>query len=203
MKKIFQLPILVVLFASCGQPNTGSDNTTGTIPLFEMSNNPENAQNITLRLVERIDADTAITYVARGLYQADTVGFDIQMAKQIAAGINADGLVNEDAGFTTGTITFLRSGPESDRFAVALAKLWNINDVSKMKQTPVTPLVFSSNRESVDYDKSFTYSFKLFFAPDASVPGEVFFTFDTYKKTINFQEKGEQYRSQIVHSLGE
>src|SRR5690606_32813947 len=94
------------------------------MPLFEISNNPENAQHVTLRLVERIDGDTTITYVARGLYESDTVGFDIVIGNQIAAGINADGSVNEEAGFTTGTIAFMRSGPESDRFAAALATLW-------------------------------------------------------------------------------
>ena len=204
MKQLFfSSALMAVLAVSCGNPsNTGSDQSD-TMPLFEITNNPENAQNITLRLVERVDNDSTITYVARGLYETDTVGFNVEMSRQIAAGINSDGSVNEDAGFTTGTITFVRSGPESDRFATVLAALWNINDVSGMKAEPVTPLVFSSNRIDVDYDQSFTYSFKLFFAPDAPVPGEVFFTFDTFKKTINFQEKGEQYRSQIAHSFGQ
>lgn len=203
MKQIFSLFALSILLTSCGGPSNTGSNNADSMPLFEIVNNPENAQHVTLRLVERIEGDTAMTYVARGLYGSDTVGFDIEMDRQIVAGINADGSVNEETGFTTGTIIFKRSGPESDRFATALATLWNINDVSRMKPTPISPLVFSSNRTDVDHDKSFTYSFKLFFAPDASVPGEVFFTFDTFKKTIDFQEKGRQYRSQIVHSFGE
>lgn len=204
MKQLFfASALMAALVVSCGNPSNTGDDQSGTLPLFEITNNPEHAQNITLRLVERMDGDSIITYVARGLYGADTVGFNVEMSHQIAAGINSDGSVNEDAGFTTGTITFVRSGPESDRFATALAALWNISDVSVMTAEPIIPLVFSSNRIDIDYDQSFTYSFKLFFAPDAPVPGEVFFTFDTYKKTINFQEKGEQYRSQIVHSFGQ
>jgi len=203
MKQVLPLLALATFLASCGQsPKTDSDNTDAT-PLFEIVSNPEHPKHIGLRLVDRTDGDTSVTYIARGLYGADTVGFHIELDNQITAGINADGSVNEETGFTTGTLTFLRSGPESDRFAAALAALWNIDDVTRMKSTPIEPLVFSSNRADVDYNKPSTYSFKLFFAPDAPVPGEVFFTFDTFKKTIDFQEKDTQYRSQIVHAFGE
>src|SRR5690606_42010330 len=64
---------------------------SGTLPLFEITNSPEHAQNITLRLVERMDGDSIITYGARGLYGADTVGFNVEMSHQIAAGINSHG----------------------------------------------------------------------------------------------------------------
>lgn len=197
------LLMLAMVFASCGNSsNTGSGDSNAT-PLFEIVNNPEHPSLISLRLVDRVDGDTSITYVAEGRYGEDTVGFHIALDKQITAGIDADGLVDEKNGFTTGAITFMRSGPESDRFVSALAELWDVSDVARMKTTPIEPLVFSSNRIAVDHDQPFTYSFKLFFAADAPVPGEVFFTFDTFKKTIGFQEKDVQYRSQIVHSLGE
>lgn len=204
MKQIsILLVVLAASVAACSNASKTGSGETDAIPLFEIVNNPENPKHIALRLVDRTDGDTAISYVAKGLYGGDTVGFHIELDKEIVAGINADGSVNEENGFTTGTITFMRSGAESDRFAAALAELWNVDDVTRMKATPIEPLVFSSNRVNVDYDKSSTYSFKLFFAPDAPAPGEVFFTFDTFKKTIDFQEKDMQYRSQIVHSLGE
>ncbi|MEC3880553.1 hypothetical protein [Parapedobacter sp. 10938] len=203
MKQVSTLLILAALAASCGNASKSDKGNPDTIPLFQIVNNPEHPKHIALRLVNRMDGDTSITYVAKGLYREDTVGFHIELDKQIAAGINTDGAVNEDSGFTTGSITFMRAGPESDRFTAALAELWHVDDVTRMKTTPVEPLVFSSNHIALDHDKSFTYSFKLFFAQDAPVPGEVFFTFDTFKKTIEFQEKDMQYRSQIVHSLGE
>ncbi len=203
MKHIPTLLMLTMLLASCGQETRTGKGESDSIPLFEIVNNPENPKDISLRLVDRMDGDTSITYIAEGLYGGDTVGFRIELDKQIVAGIDTDGSVNEASGFTTGAITFIRSGPESDRFMAALASLWKVADVTAMKTTAVEPLVFSSNRIAVDHDKSFTYSFKLFFSPDAPVPGEVFFTFDTFKKTIGFQEKDTQYRSQIVHSLGE
>jgi len=202
--KLFSIPVLLVaLLASCGPASKSGNDDAGAIPLFEIVSDPAHPTHIALRLVNRTDGDTSITYVAEGLYDGDTVGFHIELDKRITAGISPDGAVDEANGFTTGSITFLRSGPESDRFASVLAKLWVADKITRMKTTPIEPLVFSSNRIDVDHDKSFTYSFKLFFAPDAAVPGEIFFTFDTFRKTIQFQEKDMRYRSQIVHAFGE
>ncbi len=203
MKHVSIPVLLAALLASCGNASKSDGNDAGAIPLFEIVSNPAHPTHIALRLVSRTDSDTSITYVAKGLYGGDTVGFHIELDKQIVAGISPEGSVDEENGFTTGSITFLRSGLESDRFATVLAELWRVDNVTRMKATPIEPLVFSSNRIAVDYDKSFTYSFKLFFSPGAPVPGEVFFTFDTFKKTIEFQEKDAQFRSQIVHSFGE
>lgn len=202
MKQVFTLLAGVALLASCGNASKNPD-ANDAAPLFEIVTNPSQPKYVALRISDRVDGDTSITYRALGLYENDTVGFNIELDKVIGAGVNDDGSVNEEIGFKTGAISFVRSGPESDRFVAALAALWNVGDVTQMKTAPVEPLVFSSNRSAVDYNKPFTYSFKLFFAPDSAVPGEVFFTFDTYKKTIEFQEKGIEYRSQIVHSLGE
>ena len=203
MKPTLILLLSAALMASCNNASKSDGTNSDAIPLFNIVSNPQNPKHIALRLVERTDGDTSITYAARGLYGDDTVGFYIELDKDIAAGINADGSVNEEVGFQTGTITFIRSGSESDRFMVALAALWNVGDITRMKADPIEPLVFSSNRTPVAFDKPSTHGFKLFFAQEAPVPGEVFFTFDTFKKTIDFQEKDTQYRSQIVHALGE
>ncbi|WP_262249138.1 hypothetical protein [Parapedobacter soli] len=202
MKQVFTILVGAALLASCGNASKNPD-ANDAAPLFEIVTNPSQPKYVALRISDRVDGDTSITYRALGLYENDTVGFNIELDKVIEAGVNDDGSVNEEMGFKTGAISFVRSGPESDRFVAALATLWNVGDVTQMKAAPVEPLVFSSNRSAVDYNKPFTYSFKLFFAPDSAVPGEVFFTFDTYKKTIEFQEKDIEYRSQIVHSLGE
>ncbi|WP_353125021.1 hypothetical protein [Parapedobacter pyrenivorans] len=203
MKNTLIMLLSVVVLASCSNAPKSDGGSGEAAPLFALTNNPENPKYIALRLLDRRDGDTAITYSARAIYEQDTVGFTIQLDKDIPAGISSDGSVNEEAGFKTGTITFLRSGPESDRFVAALATLWKVEGVTRMKAQPVQPLAFSSNRAPVDHNKPFTNSFKLFFEENAPVPGEVFFTYDTYKKTIEFQEKGTQYRAQIVRTFGE
>ncbi len=188
--------------ASCNAPTTGGGNMEAN-PLFNMASNTEHPTYIALRLLDRVDGDTTISYAAKGLHNGDTVGFTITLAKDIPAGVSADGTASNTTGFRTGTISFTESGPESDRFVAALAELWKVEGASTIKSTPILPLVFSSNRGPVDHDKRATYSFKLFFDPDAPVPGEVFFTFDTFKKTIEFQEKDSLYRQQIVRGFAE
>jgi len=203
MKHAIITLLSVALLASCGNPSKSDSDNADAAPLFNITRNPQKPTYIALRLLDRTDGDTSIVYAARGLYNQDTVGFTVAMDKDIPAGVNSDGSVNEDSGFKTGTITFIKSGPESDRFVAALATLWNVEGVTQMKAQPIQPLAFSSNRIPVDHNKPFTYGFKLFFQQNAPVPGEVFFTFDTYKKTIEFQEKDIQYRTQIVYAFAE
>ncbi len=200
MKQIVIL-LSAALLAACS--NNPKSDSRGRTPLVSITHSPENASYISLRLSDRTDGDATISFVARGLHNEDTVGFIVEVDKNIPAGIGSDGQVDEEAGFQTGSIRFVRSGAESDRFVSALAELWGVEGASQMKSQPIQPLVFSSNRVPVNLDKSFTYSFKLFFEEDAPVPGEVFFTLDTYRRTVEFQEKGTQYRSQIVQAFAE
>ena len=193
---------VAALLAACNNTSkTGS--TSNTLSLRSITQGTQNPAYITLDLLERKDSETTISYTARGLFNEDTVGFTLEVDKNIPAGIGSDGLPDEKVGFQTGSIQFIRSGTESDRFVAALGELWNVHGSLRMKAEPVQPLVFSSNRSAVNLDKSFTYSFKLFFGEDMPEPGEVFFTIDTYKKMIEFQEKDAEYRSQIVHSFSE
>lgn len=202
--KLLMVIWVATLLVACGNPpNSKSNGGSTTTPLAPITHGPQNPAYITLRLLDRTDNEAAVSYAAKGLFNEDTVGFIVEVDKDIPAGIRSDGKVDEKAGFKTGSIRFVRSGVESDRFVAALGEVWNVNGATQMKAHPVRPLVFSSNRTAVNLDKPFTYSFKLFFGEDAPVPGEVFFTLDTYKKTIEFQEKDAAYRSQIVHTFAE
>ena len=195
------LPFALLL--SCNNaPQSGSDQAE-VIELFPITNNPSAPARIFLKLMDKAEGDTSISYVAKGLYQDDTVGFIVEVDKNIPAGINNDGSVNEEIGFKKGWITFKTLGVESDRFVSALAELWQVSDINKMATDPIQPLAFSSNRTAFDHSKPSTSSFKLFFDEDSRVPGEIFFTFDTYRRSIEFQEKDEQYRRTITRSFAE
>ena len=138
MKQICMIIFSGAMLISCGGTSESGNDKAEAIPLFEIADNPSRPTYIALRLMDRTDGDTSITYVAQGLYENDTVGFHIELDKEIPAGINGDGSVNEEMGFKTGSISFIRSGPESDRFTAALAALWNIDDVARMKTSPRT-----------------------------------------------------------------
>lgn len=202
MKRLIAIfGLVITLTVSCNNARQSDANRSGEVSLNEIVNNPENPTSIFLKLIDTVAETSTVSYVARGLYLGDTVGFILDVDKTIPAGINPDGTVNQQAGFKEGTIRFRRSGPESDRFVTAIGKLWNISDVDSMRTIPIEPMVFSSSKNVVDIGKSGTYNFKLFFNQDAPVPGELFFTLDTYRSSIQLQEKGQEYRSTIVHAF--
>jgi len=205
-KKINQFAsvfLSMILLAACNNASQSGGGQTDSLALVQVTNNPQNPTSIYLKLVNKTEGDTSISYQAKGLYQQDTLGFILEVSKQIPAGINKDGTVNQQDGFKKGSFTFKTSGAESDLFVSTLAKLWHVDSVSHMKSTPIQPLAFSSNKTSVDLNKLATNSFKLFFEEDSPTPGEIFFTFDTYKRSIEFQERDAENRFTIVHALGE
>ncbi|SEK18171.1 hypothetical protein [Parapedobacter koreensis] len=199
-RSILMLLCSVSLMASCNNVSQSGDERTKK--LSSMTHDTENPTSIFLTLLDKTVNATTISYVAKGIYKNDTVGLLIEVDKDIPAGINADGSVNEAAGFKKGAIKFIKSGAESDRFVAALGELWQVNDVAAMKSA-IEPLVFSSNKKAFNEDKPSTNNFKLFFDEEAPIPGELFFTLDTYKHLVQFQEKNAQYRSQIVHAFAE
>lgn len=159
-------------------------------------------KSLYLSIVETMEQDTAYVYNVQAMHDGELVGFHVSLDKDIPAGLDEMGAVLEDDGFKTGTIKFLRSGEESDRFIQALASYWGMEvEESTFSNEPVLPLVFSSNKSAASYDKPATHNFKLFFHPDVDEPGEMFFTHDTYLRRVEFQEKDSTYREEILRAL--
>ncbi|SEM64137.1 hypothetical protein SAMN05216436_10678 [bacterium A37T11] len=193
----------MIILSACNNTPKSGGSKAGAVKLYPIARDTVNATSIYLKLLDKTAGDSSISYQVKGLYGKDTVGFTLQINKTIPAGINKDGSPNDKDGFKRGVIKFKRSGTESDRFVSALAKLWHAKDSGKMRSDQVIPLVFSSNNNAVDVSKPATYSFKLFFDKGVQPPGEIFFTFDTYKKEIEFQEKDAQQRLSIVQAFME
>lgn len=190
---------LLFLASGC---NRGAGSGENTLALTPIVNNPDHPNTIFLRITEVQEADTAYLYTVRGLFEGDTLGFVVSLDRNIGPGINEDGSVRED-GFQRGSVKFLRSGAESDRFVSVLATLWEVSDMrdANFATSAVVPLTFSSNKAAVDQTTSSTNNFKLFFEPDADKPGELFFTVDLYRRGIELQEKDAEYREAIVRAL--
>lgn len=159
-------------------------------------------KSLYLSIVETTEQDTAYIFNVQAVHDGEVVGFHISMDKNIPAGIDEMGAVNENDGFTTGTIKFIRSGDESDRFIQALANYWGMEvEEAAFSSEPVIPLVFSSNKSAISYDSPSTHNFKLFFNPDVHEPGEMFFTHDTYLRRVELQEKDSVYREEVLRAL--
>lgn len=205
MKRISLSVILLTLitFSACNQQSSSTNQPAeNELKLMELSQRPNNLKSIFLSITDKQEADTSFLYTVKGIFNSDTVGFIVSLDKDIAPGVLPDGSVDEKAGFKVGAVKFIGIGSESDRFVSALAQLWGIPDsIHRFANDAVIPLTFSSNNEEVNQLSPSTSSFKLFFDPDANHPGEVFFTLDTYLRTIEIQEKNDSYRTAIFQSL--
>lgn len=202
MKKstsILLLFVAVLFTAACSGNKTSEGDSTRVLSL---TGSGQYNKSIYLSIVDQSEQDTSFLYTVKGAFNGDTVGFYVAMDKNIPAGINEDGSVNQGDGFKTGTVKFIRSGEESDRFIAALASIWETEVGStQFSEEAVQPLVFSSNKKAVDYSAPSTHNFKLFFDMNVEEPGEIFFTHDTYHQRIELQEKDSTYRQIILNSL--
>lgn len=192
----------IISFSACNQQSQTDESTENELKLLQISQRPNNLKSIFLSITDKQEADTAFLYSVKGVFNSDTVGFIVSLDKDVEPGVTVDGLVDEVAGFKVGTIKFIGTGTESDRFVAALAQLWGIPDsIYQFSDTPVAPLTFSSNNQEVNQRSPSTSNFKLFFDQDSEEPGEVFFTLDTYLRTIEIQEKDDKFRMAIFQSL--
>lgn len=154
-----------------------------------------------LNIMSEEATDTSVIYTARSLYESDTVGLNIEVLKNIPAGVTAEGQPDEDNGFIEGAITFSSIGAESDNFVKALQEVYGIDANGTMTGETIRPLVFSSNNEAVDLNKKTAYSFKLFIGNPVGAEAEVFVVLDTYRKSFEITEKDDTYRAQLISAF--
>ena len=143
MKKLTSILLLfvaVLLTAACSGNKTSEGDS---IRVLSLTGSGQYNKSIYLSIVDQSEQDTSFLYTVKGAFNGDTVGFYVSMDKNIPAGINEDGSVNQGDGFKTGTVKFIRSGEESDRFIAALASIWETEVSSThFSDEAVQPLVF-------------------------------------------------------------
>lgn len=147
------------------------------------------------------ETDSTIHYEAVSLFETDTVGFNVEVAKQIKAGIDSDGAPDEEHGFTEGKIRITSMGTPSDNFVKSLGSLFGLETTGKMTDQTITPLIFSSNKTDVDLAETGTYSFKYFFENNVGAEAELFGVIDTYKRALEWSEKDSVYREAIISAF--
>lgn len=209
MKKILFLSItgFSFLFASCNSTTTTSESETveevaseRTLNKLKSTNTEDKSLYLWIQNTEEIEG--YYVYTAEAVHENDTVGVKIHLKNQIPAGINSDGSVNQEIGFSKDFIYLESMGQSSDTFVKVLGELWNVKvENPQFSPNKVELLTFSSNKEDLNFDKAFTANFKVFFNPDGAKPGELFLTIDTYYNRITWQEKSQELNQEIVNSL--
>lgn len=191
--KMATVALLASVLTGCGNNQTSNGDATADAMLANLgqyvaASATENPA-IFLSLISSTETDSSVVYVAKALRDQDTIGVQIEVNKEIPAGVYADGEVNEGQGFTQGTIKFSSIGEESDSFVAALATAYEQPVDDDMTSSTLQPHVFSSNKTVVDLTSNGTYSFKLSFENELGEGGEVFATLDLFRRAFEFRAK--------------
>jgi len=191
--------IATTLLASCGNSTDSQKSTEPTLATF--TNNKEaDRQQLFLRIVDEAKTDSSVVYVAKSVFEQDTVGLQVEVLHGIKPGVNGQGQPVQE-GFVEGAIKLSSIGAESDALVKALASIFKTSSAGTMSSSVILPTVFSSNTVEVDLDKKSTYSFKLFLPNTVGEPAEVFATLDLYKRSFEIGEKDASYRAQIISAF--
>lgn len=190
--------MLASTLTGCGNNQKSNESTTedaltanlGQYIATSTTDNPA----IFLSLVKSTETDSSMVYVGKSLNDKDTLALQIEIIKDIPAGVFGDGEVNEEKAFHEGAIKFSSVGEESDNFVKAVAALYEQPADNGMTDAILEPLVFSSNKTVVDLTGNGTYAFKLFFANSFGEEAEVFSELNLYNRSFKMWAKdAEQY----------
>ncbi|MCA5006367.1 hypothetical protein [Sphingobacterium bovistauri] len=201
IKSILATALVIGMLTGCG--NSGNSNQTAvTGTSLEKFTNDKTAakQQLFLRIVDESQTDSSHLYVAKSVFEQDTVGLQIEVLKNIIPGVNGQGRPTEE-GFVKAAMKFSSIGAESDNLVKALASMFGSQSGGSFAKETLLPTVFSSNTVAVDLTKKATYSFKLFFDNTVGEPAEVFATLDLYKRSFEIGEKDASYRTQLLSAL--
>lgn len=202
MKTYFVLgAIALFLSTSCGNSTNTAESTKESIVLQQFTTD-RNAERINLFLgfTEETETDSSMIYIAKSLFDTDTVGLKVEVLKDIQPGINSEGRPVEN-GFVKGVIKLSSIGVESDNLVKALSSLYKIPVSGGMTNEVILPTVFSSNMNVVDLSKPSAYSFKLFLDNPKGEVSELSFTVDTYRKGIDIGEYNPSFREYTISAF--
>lgn len=200
-----------VIVSACGGPTSEKKrNNDGEEAGYDLGNRPfvndPSAQehHFFFNLVDSHATDSSIVYTALSLYKEDTLGFDVEVLKNIPAGITAEGTPDEENGFRVGSLKFIGIGHVSDNFVKALQDIYQMEGTGEMRRDTIQPLVFSSNKEPVDLSRksgASTYSFKIFFENKLGPEAEMFAVLDLYRKSFELTEKDATFRANFLSAF--
>src|SRR5690606_7980230 len=202
IKSIFATGVITALIlSSCGN-SSNSEESGNTAPSLEKltTDKAEVKHQLFLRIVDESQTDSSHVYVAKSVFEQDTVGLQVEVLKNITPGVNGQGRPVED-GFVKGAIKLSSIGAESDALVKSLATIFGAESAGAFASSTILPTVFSSNTVAVDLSTKSTYSFKLFFDNAVAEPAEVFATLDLYKRSFEIGEKDASYRTGLLSAL--
>lgn len=131
------------------------------------------------------------------------LGFEVRVPRGLAAGLDANAKLIQ-ANVCRGGIEFRRSGVESDRLLVALAKLYKLRVGSRRfaLSTFFTGIVLRQGKVDVEREPVKVKLFGHDEPHDPKLYNESFLNLDLANGFVFWNEKDQEYRKAIVRSLG-
>lgn len=199
MKKLL-LSLLIVSHLAWSSNSMKTD-TYGNPILDQYSE--EGFVDCVLRIVARSESANSYRLRLRATYSGEVVGMDVEVAKNIQSGFDADMNLKKEHVYRQGVV-FIRTGPESDRLINALATLYGEENTKRqmrfeetftaiallqgplaMEQQPVKIKIFG--RDSEPFDEQAYY--------------ESFFNLDLKEGFVFWNEKDPDYRKPLIKGL--
>ena len=154
-----------------------------------------------LHIIERKDDNDWISFLCKGLYNGETVGLEVLVRKNMEAGLLPTDEVNQEAFYRDG-ICFYSIGLESDNLIKALSNLYEFPTDKAFLASITGAMTFSLNQVDVDLTKREKYNFKMFFNDDSETAYcEMFCNIDLEKMIVEFHEKDEEYRENLIRTF--
>jgi hypothetical protein len=137
-------------------------------------------------------------------YGGNTVGCAVRLVRFVKAGLSAEAEIVSEHVYAEG-VQFLRTGEESDRLLSALATLYGLSKAPRRmrEREPFTTIALHQGEIDIETQP---VKLKLFGRDAESLPAEYnesFFNVDLVNGLIFWNEKDQEYRMPLVHSLSD
>ena len=156
--------------------------------------------DLDLPLAEVSDKESGtVRFVTRGAFDNEMLGFAVDVHSEW----KAQPLQGADAVFYWGAVTLRSIGPASDAFIRLVARLYGrrIGTPHMLAEIKAQAVGLNSDPRKI---KSTPVHMKLFFHSDIEDRyAEVFLNVDAGSKVVQFHEKDEDYRVNVIRALTE
>jgi hypothetical protein len=158
-----------------------------------------------LRIVERSETPTHYILTLRAVYEGQVVGFSARVVKGIQAGLDSDASLIQAHVYRNG-VTFMRTGPESDRLIAVIARLYGEKSRPLRMSTQETYTAIALHQGTINMVNQ-PVKLKLFGRDaepiDNATYYESFFNIDLRAGFVFWNEKDQDYRRALIRALGE
>lgn len=155
------------------------------------------------RITELVESETNYRLQLRASFEGEIVGMTVLVVKNIQGGFDPDMKLRSAHVYRQG-VSFLRSGPESDRLASVLAKLYGNGSTKRRMVENEHFTAIALHQGALDMSQQ-AVKLKLFgrdsepFDEDAYY--ESFFNLDLKAGLASWNEKDMDYRKPLVNAL--